>query len=58
MAPGIASALLTTVVGLIVAIPSVIGYNMITNMVKRIIVDMDNFSETFIAKVKLEQASK
>ena len=58
MAPGIASALLTTVVGLVVAIPSVIGYNMITGMIKRIIVAMDNFSETFIAKVKLEQASK
>lgn len=58
MAPGIASALLTTVVGLVVAIPSVIGYNLITGMIKRIIVGMDNFSETFIAKVKLEQASK
>ena len=34
MAPGIASALLTTVVGLVVAIPSVIGYNMITGMIK------------------------
>ncbi|MBQ9789275.1 MAG: MotA/TolQ/ExbB proton channel family protein [Lentisphaeria bacterium] len=58
MAPGIASALLTTVVGLVVAIPSVVGYNIITGSIKQIIVRMDNFSETFIAKVKLEQASK
>lgn len=58
MAPGIASALLTTVVGLVVAIPSVIGYNFITSQIKKLIISMDNFSETFIAKIKLEQASK
>lgn len=58
MAPGIASALLTTVVGLIVAIPSVVGYNMITSSIRRVTVSMDNFNEAFIAKIKLEQASR
>lgn len=55
MAPGISGALLTTVVGLIVAIPSLIGYNLLTNAIRQLIVSMDNFVEEFMAKVKLEQ---
>lgn len=55
LAPGVAGALLTTVAGLIVAIPSLVGYNMLTGMIKQITVAMDNFTEEFIAKIKLEQ---
>ena len=55
MAPGIAGALLTTVVGLVVAIPSLVGYNLITVTIREITVNMDNFVEEFMAKVKLEQ---
>ncbi len=55
MAPGIAGALLTTVVGLLVAIPSLIGYNLLTATIREITVYMDNFVEEFMAKVKLEQ---
>ncbi len=55
LAPGIAGALLTTVAGLIVAIPSLIGYNLITNSVRKMTVEMDNFIEAFMVKVKLEQ---
>jgi biopolymer transport protein TolQ len=55
MAPGISGALLTTVVGLIVAIPSLVGFNLLTNAIKQITVTMDNFVEEFMAKVKLEQ---
>lgn len=55
MAPGIAGALLTTVVGLVVAIPSLIGYNLLTVTIREITVYMDNFVEEFMAKIKLEQ---
>lgn len=55
IAPGVSGALLTTVVGLMVAIPSLIGYNLLTNTIRQITVYMDNFVEEFMAKIKLEQ---
>ena len=55
MAPGISGALLTTVVGLVVAIPSLIGYNFLSNYIRQQTVYMDNFVEEFMAKLKLEQ---
>jgi biopolymer transport protein TolQ len=55
IAPGVSGALLTTVVGLVVAIPSLIGYNILTNTIRQITVYMDNFVEEFMAKIKLEQ---
>ena len=58
LAPGVSGALLTTVVGLLVAIPSLIGYNLLTITIRKITVYMDNFVEEFIAKVKLEQLSQ
>ncbi len=57
LAPGVAGALLTTVAGLVVAIPAMISYNQLINMIRRQTVDMDNFAESFIAQLKLEQAS-
>ena len=55
LAPGVAGALLTTVAGLLVAIPSLVGYNFLTQMIRKITVSMDNFSEAFMAQLKLEQ---
>ena len=55
LAPGVAGALLTTVAGLVVAIPSLVGYNSLTQMIRKITVSMDNFSESFMARLKLEQ---
>ena len=57
LAPGVSGALLTTVLGLVVAIPSVVGYNIITNQIKETIVQMDNFVEEFCLKLKVEQLS-
>ena len=57
LAPGVAGALLTTVAGLLVAIPSLVGYNTLTQMIRKITVSMDNFSEAFMARLKLEQLS-
>lgn len=47
VAPGIAGALLTTVVGLLVALPSAIGYNLLTSRIRRLAVQMDNFAQEF-----------
>ena len=58
MAPGISGALLTTVVGLLVAIPSLIGYNLLTGTIRKITVYMDNFTEEFLVETKLEQLNK
>ena len=55
LAPGVAGALLTTVAGLVVAMPSLLGYNILTNLIRKITVSMDNFSESFMARLKLEQ---
>ena len=51
IAPGVSGALLTTVVGLLVAIPAVIGYNILVNQVKRLTVDLDNFTEEVLTKL-------
>lgn len=48
VAPGISEALITTAVGLIVAIPAVIGYNFLLNKIKIISSEMDDFSLEFI----------
>jgi len=53
VAPGIAGALLTTVVGLLVALPSAIGYNLLTSRIRRLSVQMDNFSQEVIIAVQL-----
>jgi len=53
IAPGVSGALLTTVVGLVVAIPAVVGYNLIANGVRQTTVEMDNFVEDFMARLKL-----
>lgn len=52
VAPGISGALLTTVVGLLVALPSAIGYNLLTNQIRRISVQMDNFAQEFISETQ------
>jgi len=49
VAPGISGALLTTVVGLLVALPSAIGYNLLTARIRKLAVQMDNFAQEFVA---------
>ena len=57
LAPGVAGALLTTVAGLVVAIPTLVGYNLVTASIRNQTVRMDTFSEAFMARLKLEQIS-
>jgi len=52
VAPGIAGALLTTIVGLLVALPSMVGYNLLSAHIRRIAVQMDNFAQEFISEIQ------
>lgn len=44
MAPGVSGALITTVVGLLVAIPAMFGYNFLVTSVRSMIVRCENFA--------------
>ena len=55
LAPGVSGALLTTVVGLMVAIPSVFGNNMIMSMIDKVCMDMDTFVDDFMTRLRLEK---
>jgi biopolymer transport protein ExbB/TolQ len=44
MAPGVSAALITTVTGLLVAIPAMFGYNYLLTTLRGMIVEMDNFA--------------
>jgi biopolymer transport protein TolQ len=48
VAPGIAEALVATAIGLVAAIPAVMGYNHFQNRIKVLIAEMDNFSTEFL----------
>ena len=55
LAPGVSGALLTTVIALLVALPSMIGSNFIASMIQDITVHLDNFVDEVNAKFKIEQ---
>lgn len=44
MAPGVSSSLITTVTGLLVAIPAMFGYNFLVTSIRAMTVGMDNFA--------------
>lgn len=51
VAPGIAQALITTAIGLAVAIPAAIGYNLLQERIRNIVNENDRFCEDLIAAV-------
>ena len=51
IAPGIAAALLATVAGLSVAIPSLFGYNYLASRIKTISSDMQIFIDEFVTRI-------
>ncbi|MEY4563826.1 MAG: hypothetical protein RLZZ618_3103 [Pseudomonadota bacterium] len=51
IAPGIASALLATVAGLVVAIPALFGYNYLASRIKNTSSDMQIFVDEFVTRV-------
>ena len=54
MAPGVAAALITTVAGLLVAIPSMFGYNWLVHKLRVLTVELDNFAQELISKMETE----
>ncbi len=54
IAPGMAAALLATVAGLGVAIPSLFGYNYLGSKIKELQADMAVFADEFIARINEE----
>jgi biopolymer transport protein TolQ len=54
MAPGVAGALITTVAGLMVAIPSMFGYNYLVHNLRVLTVEMDNFAQELAARMEVE----
>jgi biopolymer transport protein ExbB/TolQ len=54
VAPGISGALLTTVAGLLVALPASIGYGLLATRIRYLSVQMDNFAQEFTGRIQQE----
>ncbi len=52
VAPGVSGALLTTVVGLVVALPSMIGYNMLVGKIRRLTLLTERFVQELMADIE------
>lgn len=58
LAPGVSGALLTTVAGLVVAIPSVFGYNFLLSISRGMVLSLENFASSLADKIELEERTK
>ncbi len=54
LAPGVSAALLTAIAGLIVAIPSVFGYNWLLGKTKIMTTELENFASSLADRIELE----
>jgi biopolymer transport protein TolQ len=54
LAPGVSGALVTTVAGLLVAIPSMFGYNWLVHNLRVMTVELDNFAQELVSKMETE----
>jgi biopolymer transport protein ExbB/TolQ len=54
MAPGVSAALVTTVAGLLVAIPSMFAYNWLVHTLRVRTVELDNFAQDLVSKMETE----
>ena len=54
LAPGVSAALLTTIAGLLVAIPSVFGYNFLLGKSKQLITELENYASSLADRIELE----
>lgn len=52
VAPGISAALLATVVGLLVAVPSLFGYNWVAQRIRQQTMELENFADEFLSAVE------
>jgi len=54
MAPGVAAALVTTIAGLLVAIPSMFAYNWLIHSLRVLTVELDNFAQSLASRLETE----
>lgn len=54
LAPGVSAALVTTVAGLLVAIPSMFGYNWLVHNLRVMTVELDNFAQELVSHIETE----
>jgi biopolymer transport protein TolQ len=54
LAPGVSAALLTTICGLLVAIPSLFGYNWLLAKTRTMITELENFASALADRIELE----
>jgi len=54
LAPGVSGALLTTVAGLVVAIPSVFGYNFLLTKTKELMTELENYASHLADRIEIE----
>ena len=58
IAPSISSALVTTVVGLLIAIPGVAAYNYMDSVIRNVQIDMDGFADELTGRIACEFQGK
>jgi biopolymer transport protein TolQ len=54
LAPGVSGAMLATIAGLIVAIPSVFGYNLLLGNTKVMVTELENYASELADRIELE----
>ncbi|MFM9081908.1 MAG: MotA/TolQ/ExbB proton channel family protein [Opitutaceae bacterium] len=56
LAPGVSGAMLATIAGLVVAIPSVFGYNQLLGHTRRMITELENYASSLADRLELESS--
>ena len=56
LAPGVSGAMLATIAGLVVAIPSVFGYNLLLSHTRLMITELENFASSLADRIELESS--
>lgn len=54
LAPGVSGAMLATIAGLIVAIPSVFGYNLLLGSTRHMVMELENYASSLADRLELE----
>jgi biopolymer transport protein TolQ len=54
LAPGVSGAMLATFAGLVVAIPSVFGYNLLLGQTRRMTTELENYASSLADRIELE----
>lgn len=54
LAPGVSGAMLATIAGLVVAIPSVFGYNFLLGNTRQMITELENYASSLADRIELE----